>query len=170
MSRIERFTKSKFHSKICNKVSLKVLDGFHVLSLLGLLGTALWNLTLTVKDKASIQNMRPVFIATLIAALLKIPSQICAVNTRGSVLTLIGSLVSIIITTILLMYLYLDPVYANTKTEDVCLSTKDDPSKKYCLALGTEKFVGKECPNNTCSSTGELGSGDTRWAPSLHFF
>lgn len=163
----------KTHSirtKLCNKVSLKVLDGFHVLSLLGLLGTAIWNLVLTVEGKATIQAMKPVFIASLVAALLKIPSQLCAMNSRGSVLTIIGSIVSIVITAILVGYLLFDPVYADAKTEPICATTQDG-GQKYCLDLGSEKLRGKEC--STCKyseSTSVIrGSSDPgHWSTMFH--
>lgn len=131
--------------KFCNPTSLKVLDTLHGISLLAVLGTAIWNVVLTVQEKATIQAMKPIFITSLIANVIKIPSQICAANTRGSWMSLVGSLVTIIITSVLIGYLLFDPAYANDKTENICAVGKD--GTYYCLALETSKI------RNKCNTT-----------------
>ena len=115
---------------ICTKTGTRVMDVIHGISLLAVLGTALWNVVLTVNDEATVEKMKPVFITTLIAAIIKIPSQICAAQGRlGGWLTVIGSITTVIITTIMIGYLTFDPKYANDFQEDVCIVTSDKDAK-----------------------------------------
>lgn len=111
---------------ICTKTGTRVMDVIHGISLLAVLGTALWNVVLTVNNEATVEKMKPVFITTLIAAIIKIPSQICAAQGRlGGWLTVIGSITTVIITAIMIGYLTFDPKYANDFQEDVCIVTRE---------------------------------------------
>ena len=66
-----------FDKTWCTPTATKVMDVFHGLSLLAVLATALYNMVMTIQGNATIITMRPIFVTTLIAAIIKIPSQIC---------------------------------------------------------------------------------------------
>ena len=140
---------SVFHKKFCGPIATKVLDVIHGLSLLAVFAAAIYNTVKTVQGKATIKVMIPIYITTLIATLIKIPSQICAGGHKlGGWLTVIGSIVTVIITTILIGFLLFDPVYANDHAEDVCIidtATK----KKYCMQLDTSSFMDHECTDDS---------------------
>ena len=113
-------------SSWCTPTGTRVMDVLHGVSLLAVLATALWNMVLTIQGTATIMTMRPIFAATLVAAIIKIPSQICAAHGRvGGWMTVAGSVVTAIITSILLGYLYFAKVYQEDKLEDVCIIDAD---------------------------------------------
>ena len=117
-------------SKWCTPTGTKVMDVLHGVSLLAVLGTALWNMVLTIQDKASVEAMKPIFITTLIAAIIKIPSQVCSAQGRlGGWMTVAGSIVTVIITAILIGYLTFDPAYANDTFEDACVIVDEKDSQ-----------------------------------------
>lgn len=116
-------------SKWCTPTGTKVMDVLHGVSLLAVLGTALWNMVLTTQGGATVEAMKPVFITTLIAAIIKIPSQVCAAQGRlGGWMTVAGSVITVIITSILIGYLTFDPKYANDTTEDACVIVNETDS------------------------------------------
>ena len=173
-------------SKWCTPTGTRVMDVLHGVSLLAVLGTALWNMVLTIQDKASVEAMKPIFITTLIAAIIKIPSQVCAAQGRvGGWMTVTGSIVTVIITAILIGYLTFDPAYANDTFEDACVIVKepmDDPDgKTKCFNSTIESSkINVHATSSPCkqisacdeniSSTG-LAKGrfnKSHWSPIFH--
>ena len=171
-------------SKWCTPTGTKVMDVLHGISLLAVLATALWNLVLTTQNQATIVKMIPVFITTLIAAIIKIPSQVCAAQGRlGGWMSVAGSVVTVIITAVMIGYLTFDPVYANDVMEDVCVivgsgsdqqchSSILESSKINDNGTSCNKITGKDsaCPstsqNNTSSRRGKYNN--SYWSPIFH--
>ena len=146
-----------FHSKWCNPTSTRVMDVLHGVSLLAVLATAIWNMVLTIQGNATISAMRPIFITTLVSAILKIPSQVCAAHGRlGGWMSLIGSIVTVVITAILVGYLTWDPIYKDDHMEDVCI-TEPISKKQWHARLETSK-LNNNGHTNACGNQGELGA------------
>ena len=100
----------------CHHKPRLIMDIVHGMCLLAVLGTAIWNVVLTIQGNATIKAMIPMFITSFFAVLFVIPSQICgALHARSvaSWLSLTGSIVTSIITGILVGYLLCDPAYQN---------------------------------------------------------
>ena len=100
----------------CHHKPRLIMDIVHGMCLLAVLGTAIWNVVLTIQGNATIKAMIPIFITSFFAVLFVIPSQICgALHARSvaSWLSLTGSIVTSIITGILVGYLLCDPAYQN---------------------------------------------------------
>lgn len=100
----------------CHHKPRLIMDIVHGMCLLAVLGTAIWNVVLTIQGNATIKAMVPIFITSFFAVLFVIPSQICgALHARSvaSWLSLTGSIVTSIITGILVGYLLCDPAYQN---------------------------------------------------------
>lgn len=155
-------TKS-FHARWCNPTSTKVMDVLHGVALLAVLATALWNMVLTIQGTATIKAMTPIFITTLISAILKIPSQICAAHGRvGGWLTVAGSVVTVIITAILIGYLTFDPAYRDDHLEDVCII--DQKGTKWHTKLETSKINNKGA-KGACDNLNNCQLGSTLAAP-----
>lgn len=155
-------SKPTLHSKWCSPTGTRIMDILHGVSLLGVLATALWNMVLTIQGNATITTMRPIFIATLIAAFIKIPSQVCAAHGRiGGWMTVVGSVVTVIITSIMLGYLYFDPTYRNDTLEDVCII--DEDGKKWNTQLETRNLNTKG--GNACQKLDPDLLGATLAAP-----
>ena len=171
-------------SKWCTPTGTKVMDVLHGISLLAVLATALWNLVLTTQNQATIVKMIPVFITTLIAAIIKIPSQVCAAQGRlGGWMSVAGSVVTVIITAVMIGYLTFDPVYANDVMEDVCVivgsgsdqqchSSILESSKINDNGTSCNKITGKD---SACSSTSQSNTSLRRgkynnsyWSPIFH--
>ena len=117
-----KVSKPTLKSKWCSPTGTRVMDVFHGVSLLAVLATALYNMVLTIQGRATIITMRPIFVATLVAAIIKIPSQVCAAHGRiGGWMTVLGSIVTVIVTSIMVGYMYFDQAYRDDKLEDVCI-------------------------------------------------
>ena len=168
-------------SKWCTPTGTKVMDVLHGISLLAVLGTALWNLVLTTQNQATVVKMIPVFITTLIAAIIKIPSQVCAAQGRlGGWMSVAGSVVTVIITAVMIGYLTFDPVYANDVMEDVCVivgSGSDQQCHSSILESSKINDNGTSCNKITgaCSSTSQSNTSSRRgkynnsyWSPIFH--
>jgi hypothetical protein len=149
-------SKLSFRAGWCNPVSKRVMDIFHMISLLAVLVTAIWNVYLTVEGTATVSAMRPIFITTLVSAIIKVPSQICAAHDTGGWLTVAGSVVTIVITAILVGYLTWDPVYRNDGLESVCISAYDKTThttKRWNAQLETNKINSKATDTSVCDET-----------------
>lgn len=149
-------------SSWCTPTGTRVMDVLHGVSLLAVLATALWNMVLTIQGTATIMTMRPIFVATLVAAIIKIPSQICAAHGRiGGWMTVAGSVVTVIITTILLGYLYFSKAYQEDKLEDVCIVDKD--KNKWSTQLETRNLNTRG--GNACATLDPDKLGSTLAGP-----
>lgn len=138
----------------CSPTGTKVMDVFHGISLLAVLGTALYNMVMTIQGNATIMTMRPIFVATLVAAIIKIPSQVCSAHGRlGGWMTVLGSIVTVVITAIMLGYLYFDPTYRDDKLEDVCIL--DGKGGKWSAQLETKNINTKG--GNICDTACKSG-------------
>ena len=171
-------------SKWCTPTGTRVMDVLHGVSLLSVLGTALWNMVLTMQDKATVEKMKPVFITTLIAAIIKIPSQVCAAQGRlGGWMTVAGSVITVIITSILIGYLTFDPKYANDTTEDACVVVNETDStgktftKCFRSTIESSKInldaktdlCPSTCPTQTSVVTERRGPHTkAHWSPIFH--
>jgi hypothetical protein len=151
-------------SKWCTPTGTRVMDVLHGVSLLAVLGTALWNMVLTMQGQATVEAMKPVFITTLIAAIIKIPSQVCAAQGRlGGWMTVAGSVITVIITAILIGYLTFDPKYANDTMEDACVVVHETDSKgktsTKCFNSTIESSkINVDATSNPCKNVGECPS------------
>lgn len=147
-------------SKWCTPTGTRVMDVLHGVSLLAVLGTALWNMVLTMQGQATVEAMKPVFITTLIAAIIKIPSQVCAAQGRlGGWMTVAGSVITVIITAILIGYLTFDPKYANDTMEDACVVVNETDSKgktfTKCFNSTIESSkINVDAKSNPCKNVG----------------
>lgn len=174
--------KVMIYDKWCGPISTRVMDVLHGLALLAVLGSALYNLTLTIQQRATVRAMLPVFITTLISAILKIPSQICAARGRvGGYLSLAGSVVTVVITAILVGYIAFDPLYANDRYEDVCAVVReaDNSIGKYAASIenillakpASDKTVCDDvCPKSFTSNTHTETSNKTPSTEALRRF
>jgi hypothetical protein len=137
-----KITKPTFQSRWCSPTGTKVMDVLHGVALLAVLATAIWNTVLTAQGNATVSAMKPIFITTLIAAILKVPSQLCAAHGRvGGWLTVVGSIVTVIITAILIGYLTFDVKYRNDGLEDVCIV--DSSNTLWHTQLDTSRLNNK---------------------------
>ena len=152
---------AKFQASWCGPESTRAMDIVHGISLLAVLATALWNMVLTIKGNATITSMRPIFITTLIAAIIKIPSQLCAAHGRlGGWLTVAGSIVTVIVTAIMVGYLSFDPIYRDDKVEDVCIYAQDKDGKftKYASKLETA-MIKTNGDSSVCNNMSAINPG-----------
>lgn len=163
--------KVKFFSTWCGPVATKVMDVIHGISLLAVFATAIWNVVLTVQGQAYITKMIPIFWTTLVSALVKIPSQVCAAHGRvGGWLTVVGSITTVIITAIMIGYLTFDPAYRNDDPEDVCVITKD--GKQYPVQIQPSDLnkpaTTNICPDKTMQSLPRHKKNFAHWSPIFH--
>lgn len=174
-------------SKWCTPTGTRVMDVLHGVSLLAVLGTALWNMVLTMQGAATVEAMKPVFITTLIAAIIKIPSQVCSAQGRlGGWMTVAGSVITVIITAILIGYLTFDPKYANDTQEDACVivNEKDSqgkPSTKCFNSTIESSKINVNAKSKPCKDVGACDTSNTdlgtsrrgphtkaHWSPIFH--
>lgn len=142
---------SLFHKRWCGPIPTKIMDVVHGLSLLAVFAAAIYNTVKTIQGNATIKVMIPIYLTTLVASLVKIPSQICAgAGKIGGWLTVMGSIVTVIITAILIGFLVFDPMYAGDQLDNVCIIDQDNQDKKYCVQLETYKFRDHACKDGQC--------------------
>lgn len=148
-------------SKWCSPTGTKVMDIFHGISLLAVLAAALYNMVMTIQGNATIITMRPIFVATLVAAIIKIPSQVCSAHGRlGGWMTVLGSVFTVVITSIMVGYMYFDPKYQEDRMEDVCI-VEPQTGKTWNTRLETMNLNTKGDPalcNGKTGLGGELTS------------